>query len=104
MWSKSFLIIGALGILWGVTQVLRSADAAPHVEWSPTTQEIGELEPYLTPMPKGAMPLNDYVRFYAGVSAEGKSVLYGVFVAPALLVDEDAKGERVRIVPLRPIP
>jgi hypothetical protein len=83
-----------------------SAFASPPTgePWLPSPADVARVEAKVT-LPAGASPMNAYVRYYAGVSTNGRQIIRGVYLVTAVVKDmhQDARPG-VRIVTERDIP
>ena len=69
--------VAYMGLVPNVSRVaLRCAHAGA---WEPSDADIADLESHFV-LPKGAMPLGQYARYYAGVGEEGVKLIRAVYI------------------------
>jgi hypothetical protein len=81
---------------------LAQDDGSGH--WLPERATIEQIEAKLT-LPAGASPLNTYVRYYSGVTEQGRKIIRGVYLVVAVVrnAQQDSRPG-IRIVVPRDIP
>lgn len=72
--------------------------------WLPSLAEVQHVESKVT-MPEGAQPMSAYVRYYAGITVDGKKTIYGVYLATGVVRDmKQDPRPGIRIVTAREVP
>ncbi len=72
--------------------------------WLPSMAEVQHVESKVT-MPDGAQAMSAYVRYYAGITVDGRKVIYGVYLATGVVRDmKQDPRPGIRIVTAREVP
>lgn len=95
----AFLVAVAAAVSSPALAIPNSGEA-----WLPSMAEVQHVESKVT-MPDGAQAMSAYVRYYAGITVEGRKVIYGVYLATGVVRDmkQDPRAG-IRIVTAREVP